>query len=696
MRIIKTSLSVLIALTACTLEKPYTEPQQKFQAEFEAPAARTYVDGSGDQIQMHWTAGDAISIFHSTINEQYTFDGETGATSGSFSLVPAAPGGFTAGFELGRYYAYYPYNEATEISSTGAISCTLPTKQNYVAGSFGLGACPMVAVTASTNDYNLIFKNVVGFIRLQLYGSVTIKEIRITGNNNELLAGAATLTAGYGAEPVLTMASGAKKTAKLDCGAGVPIGADAASATSFWIAIPPTDFTGGFTVEITDVNDNVTTKATQNRMLIERNHVQPMQAFEVTGPVIPELTPVVNYGLPTLYINTPDAAPVESKEVWVTDSQAYLRAVDGTVTALGGVSIRGRGNTTWGYPKKPYAIKFDNKKALLGMPADKRWDLLANYVDRTRLRNDIALEMGRRLTGLEWTPKGQYVELVLNGTHLGNYYLCEHIKIASNRVDITEMKSTDVEVPAISGGYLLELGVEMDEPETNRFYTNSFPDPYPASDGHLHTGNTYCLPVMIKDPDDETIVPAQKTWIKNHINMVQGLIVNNNDDWLDYVDLDSFVDWMLVQEVVGNYEPLYPKSCFMYKDREGTLHMGPLWDFDWSTFTAEGRTFVYHYSIWYNFMKKNDAFYNRVVERWPAAKAAFQGVLSYVNTQKESLRASVEADWRQWGGASVPNPNGDRDMNYDTAVATLKYNLNRRINQMEGEIENHLDEPHGE
>ena len=56
--------------------------------------------------------------------------------------------------------------------------------------------------------------------------------------------------------------------------------------------------------------------------------------------------------------------------------------------------------------------------------------------------------------------------------------------------------------------HLLELGVEMDEPETNRFYTNSFPDPYPASDGHLHTGNTYCLPVMIKDPDDETIVPA--------------------------------------------------------------------------------------------------------------------------------------------------------------------------------------------
>ena len=148
--------------------------------------------------------------------------------------------------------------------------------------------------------------------------------------------------------------------------------------------------------------------------------------------------------------------------------------------------------------------------------------------------------------------------------------------------------------------------------------------------------------------------------------------------------------------VLGTEESNYHLFAFMYKDREGTLHMGPLWDFDWSTFTAEGRTFVYHYSIWYNFMKKNDAFYNRVVERWPAAKAAFQGVLSYVNTQKESLRASVEADWRQWGGASVPNPNGDRDMNYDTAVATLKYNLNRRINQMEGEIENHLDEPHGE
>ena len=89
-----------------------------------------------------------------------------------------------------------------------------------------------------------------------------------------------------------------------------------------------------------------------------------------------------------------------------------------------------------------------------------------------------------------------------------------------------------------------------------------------------------------------------------------------------------------MQEVVGNYEPFHPKSCFMYKDREGTLHMGPLWDFDWGTFKKDYYMMpVYHYSIWYNFMKKNDAFYNRVVERWPAAKAAFQGVLSYVNTQ---------------------------------------------------------------
>ena len=67
--------------------------------------------------------------------------------------------------------------------------------------------------------------------------------------------------------------------------------------------------------------------------------------------------------------------------------------------------------------------------------------LLANRVDRTLLRNDVAFEIARKCPALPWTPRGLFVELYLNGKHRGNYYLCEHIKIDKNRVNIDETKS---------------------------------------------------------------------------------------------------------------------------------------------------------------------------------------------------------------------------------------------------------------
>ena len=98
--------------------------------------------------------------------------------------------------------------------------------------------------------------------------------------------------------------------------------------------------------------------------------------------------------------------------------------------------IKGRGNYTWKWDKKPYALKFDKKTEVLGMPAHKRWILLANWRDRTLLRNDAAFWLSRH-SGLPYTVRGQFVELEFNGEHRGNYYLCEQIKIDENRVNIT-------------------------------------------------------------------------------------------------------------------------------------------------------------------------------------------------------------------------------------------------------------------
>ena len=395
---------------------------------------------------------------------------------------------------------------------------------------------------------------------------------------------------------------------------------------------------------------------------------------------IPDL-PVISSNLPVLYVYTPNNTPITSKEVWVEESHAYLKDTDGTVTSLGKTSIRGRGNSTWSYKKKPYALKLDKKAKILDMSTDKRWDLLANFLDRTRLRNDIALEMGRRLTGLAWTPKGKYVELVLNGVHQGNYYLVEHIKISTERVNITEMKAKDTSEEAITGGYLLELGVEYDAAETNKFLSNQFKDLYsPNTWGIMHTGAySTQLPFMIKDPDDDVIVPAQLEWITNYINDVQDKIVTGQgSEWHPLVDMDSFIDWMFIQEIVGNGEPLHPKSVYMYKNRGGKLCMGPLWDFDYNTFNNRINVgTIYRYSIWYGFMWDSE-FFARAKQRWPAAKAVFQGISSYITAQAANNKASVARDLQIWGG-SGKDINGDEGYDYDYAVSQIKNSITTRI-----------------
>lgn len=704
------ALAALTVAVACKVESPEGEnasPKRFYATIEQQDETRTFVDGEGDNVRMRWTAGDEIAIFASTYGEEYAFTGDTGDTGGDFEKVSESSH-FTAGFELNRNYAVYPYAPRLKMNEEGKVQVTLAATQPYAEDSFGLGTGLMTAVTSGTEDTHLTFKNVTGYLKLKVYGGVAVRSISFKGNNNEKLTGTALITIPYGDGAVPSIeVTGDGEVVTLDCGS-VMTSEDQAAPTTFWFALPPTVFEKGFTVEVTDVNGLVTTKKSSREIEIKRNVIKPMSAFKLEGqapepptPEIPDLPgwPWEGSKLPCLFVYTPDNVAITSKENWVSGSHAYLRLADETVTDLGTANIRLRGNSTLHYSKKAYAFKLDTKASLLGMPSDKRWDLLANFVDRTRIRNHIAFEMGRRLSGLAWTPKGEFVELFVNGEHMGNYYLVEHIKIAKNRVNIKEFKAGDTD---LSGGYLLEFGTEMDEGEGHQFWTNAF---------QRSVGNIG-LPVMVKSPEDEMMDGQKLNWISNYLNnSIQSSILANNGAWLSEVDLDSFVDWMLVQEVVGNYEPVHPKSCFMYKDRGGKLVMGPLWDFDYKTFMKNyTMTPVYHYSLWFGYMMNDATFRAKVRERWPAAKAAFMEVANSLPDNDTDAKAaswmnlliSVDKDWKKWGGLSTsPKVNGDEADNLGIWRAIgnypgyggvgIKANLLRRINQFDGtEIPNNF------
>ena len=275
--LILSGCALMLALS-CTKEadSPEILDGGQFYASIEeAEGSKVFAD---DQLRVLWHQNDLVSIFNKyTYNKLYKFNGNTGDNAGSFSEVPS--GDFVTGNALPLVYAIYPYNEGTSISNDGVISLTFPATQNYSKNSFGLGANPMVSVS---EDNNLLFKNVGGYLMLKFYGEACIKTIQL--QTTKKIAGLATVTMELGGTPTITMADNASYNITLDCGEGVLVGANEDNYTEFWFALPPVNFTNGFTVKVTDVHGQTFSKKTNNALTIERNHLEKMAPIELNMP----------------------------------------------------------------------------------------------------------------------------------------------------------------------------------------------------------------------------------------------------------------------------------------------------------------------------------------------------------------------------------------------------------------------------
>ena len=327
--------------------------------------------------------------------------------------------------------------------------------------------------------------------------------------------------------------------------------------------------------------------------------------------------------LPRLNIVTDGLTPVLTKVVYVTGAASITDSNDVT-TSLGSVEIRGRGNSTWDlFPKKPYRIKLGTSAALLGMPANRHWVLLANYSDKTMLRNDITFELSKMM-GMAWTPRSRFVDLQLNNQYMGVYQLVEHIRIGTDRVNITAMKATDTTAAAITGGYLLEV----DERRGEDFCFNS-----------TMTKMVWC----VGDPETlrDTAWTKQRAYITNYIartdTSIMGSRFTDRDfGYANFIDVESAVNYYIIQETVKNVDGDLRFGGFMYKPRGGKLTFGPVWDFD----LAMGNVNYYgadqtdgwysRNAQWFTRLFQDPAFKSRVQARWSAMRAA--GMLDSLQT----------------------------------------------------------------
>ena len=269
--------------------------------------------------------------------------------------------------------------------------------------------------------------------------------------------------------------------------------------------------------------------------------------------------------LPLLTIHTVNCQGINDR---VTYIRGYINVISGGGTGIlsDSLNIRGRGNATWGLPKKPYKIKLDHKAHMLGMPAkDKKWVLLSNYSDKTLIRNLLAFRVSE-LIGLSYTPAGRLADVMLNGEYIGNYQICDQVEVGKHRVDITKMTLDDNTGDALTGGYLVEIDSYADR-EKSKFTTSDF-----------------SLPVSIKYPDEDDITPAQSKYIAQTfgtmVRRVNSSFYNNPVyGFRRYLDEDSFLRNFMVNEVAANSDALW--SVRMYKERDSLrFYTGPVWDFD--------------------------------------------------------------------------------------------------------------------
>ena len=336
-------------------------------------------------------------------------------------------------------------------------------------------------------------------------------------------------------------------------------------------------------------------------------------------------TNTISQQLPVVYVTT--TAPIESKDVYVTGT-IYIDPLTTGYEALGTAQtpitaqFKGRGNWTWtGFDKKPYRIKMDAKQKVLGMPSNKHWCLMAAADDNLGFLRMPLGHMISEAIGLRWTPRLVPVELVLNNKYVGLYFMTEHVRVGSKRVNIEEQIEGETQADLITGGWLVEI------------------DNYPTENNITFTeGNGQNIMVSLKDP--EIISAEQRNYIVNQMLEINTALYEKTPQHIERIlDMKEAAKYYLVQEIMGDCES-YHGSCYLYKDRDSLgmvdkWKFGPVWDF--------GNSYrSYHHNGWIYERPQFAQYWIGQLATWPS----FQKELSeqwwiYYHTKKDEVRAQL-------------------------------------------------------
>lgn len=325
--------------------------------------------------------------------------------------------------------------------------------------------------------------------------------------------------------------------------------------------------------------------------------------------------------------------------------------------------IKGRGNSTWLRDKRPFNIQLSKDKNLLNMGKAQNYALIANFIDKTNLRNKIIYDLAEEVN-LDYSPNSEYVDLYLNGEYFGIYLLSERLEIAENRIDISTNNEND-----ITGPYLFEKDlIYRYNEETYGFLTNRE------------------IPIVIKSPN--YISDTQLNYASNLWQNMENAIYNQDDNLFNYIDLDSWVKKYLIEEIFGNFDA-NNTSMYFYKkpdSKSKLIYAGPVWDYD----GAVGNVVNYNKSkeyivdlegTYWNALMKNNKFRQKAIEEYN--KIFVPKIEEIINNEidiiSQEIYNSTQMDIIRW----KKHPINENDFvvctNYEEYINHLKRFLTERI-----------------
>lgn len=425
--------------------------------------------------------------------------------------------------------------------------------------------------------------------------------------------------------------------------------------------------------------------------------------------------PFTSSDLPILLINTnnvtiPDEPKIPANLKIIYNGEGQRNYLTDTAYHFNDlIGIERRGSSSQGMPKKPYGFETwdaqhqDKNVSFLGLPPESDWTLIANYSDKTLMRNALSYHLSNKMG--HYAPRTRFCEVLLNGSYQGVYLLTEKIKRDSARVDVAKLRHIDLSGNELTGGYIIKVDK----------LTGSGGDGWLSAVPPINASGNQTIRFQYVYPKPDSIQPQQKVYIKNFVDSFETALnsayfQDETIGWRRFMDENSVIDFFLMNEMSRNVDG-YRISTFLHKEKitkGNKLKMGPVWDYDIAWLNADycsGQSttgWAYNFNnvcgsdgslvpFWWQRFRQDTLFNKRLYCRYTELRTSFLSLDSLnatVDGMANTLNESQARNFVKWpilGTYVWPNPS-PIPANYAGEISKLKQWFVNRLGWMDSQI----------